>query len=108
MADSVKFIQSINEGYTTKGDFIVLGAALLDGVPQKEAHKILNRNGLIAGAIGTGKTLTLQIIAENICAKGIPVLMMDWQKEKRKLVLMFFNHFLNQCINISYILYSKN
>ena len=38
MADSVKFIQSINEGYTTKGDFIVLGAALLDGVPQKEAQ----------------------------------------------------------------------
>jgi hypothetical protein len=29
MADSVKFIKSINDGYTTKGDFIVLGAALL-------------------------------------------------------------------------------
>jgi hypothetical protein len=82
MADSVKFIQSINDGYTTKGDFIVLGAALLDGVPQKEAQiklplKTLNRHGLIAGATGTGKTVTLQIIAENMCAKGIPVLMMD-------------------------------
>lgn len=82
MADLAKFIQSINDGYTTKGDFIALGAALLDGVPQKEALiklplKTLNRHGLIAGATGTGKTVTLQIIAENMCAKGIPVLMMD-------------------------------
>ncbi len=82
MADLAKFTQSINDGYTTKGDFIVLGAALLDGVPQKEAQiklplKTLNRHGLIAGATGTGKTVTLQIIAENMCAKGIPVLMMD-------------------------------
>ena len=82
MADLAKFTQSINDGYTTKGDFIVLGAALLDGVPQKEAQiklplKTLNRHGLIAGATGTGKTVTLQIIAEDMCAKGIPVLMMD-------------------------------
>ena len=82
MADSAKFIQSINDGYATKGDFIALGASLLDGVPQKEAPiklplKTLNRHGLIAGATGTGKTVTLQIIAENMCAKGIPVLMMD-------------------------------
>lgn len=82
MADAAKFIQSINDGYTTKGDFIILGSALLDGVPQKEAQvklplKTLNRHGLIAGATGTGKTVTLQIIAENMCAKGIPVLMMD-------------------------------
>ena len=82
MADSANFLQSINDGYTTKGDFIVLGAALLDGVPQKDAQvklplKTLNRHGLIAGATGTGKTVTLQIIAENMCAKGIPVLMMD-------------------------------
>lgn len=82
MADNSKFIQSIQEGYTTKGDFIFLGSAILDGIPQKEAKvalplKTLNRHGLIAGATGTGKTVTLQIIAENMCAKGIPVLMMD-------------------------------
>lgn len=82
MADNSKFIQSIQEGYTTKGDFIFLGSAILDGIPQKEAQvtlplKTLNRHGLIAGATGTGKTVTLQIIAENMCAKGIPVLMMD-------------------------------
>ncbi len=82
MSDSTKFCQSITEGYTTKGDFILLGSALLDGIPQKEAQvklplKTLNRHGLIAGATGTGKTVTLQIIAENMCAKGIPVLLMD-------------------------------
>ncbi len=82
MADTAKFTQNIIDGYTTKGDFIVLGSALLDGVPQKEAQvklplKTLNRHGLIAGATGTGKTVTLQVIAENMCAKGIPVLLMD-------------------------------
>lgn len=82
MADSTKFLQSITDGYSTQGDYILLGSAMLDGVPQKEAQiklplKTLNRHGLIAGATGTGKTVTLQIIAENMCAKGIPVLMMD-------------------------------
>lgn len=82
MVDSTKFIQTIKDGYTSKGDYIVLGSALLDGLPQKEAQvslplKTLNRHGLIAGATGTGKTVTLQIIAENMCSKGIPVLMMD-------------------------------
>jgi DNA helicase HerA-like ATPase len=82
MPDPTKFNQSIINGYSTSGDSIILGAALLDGVPQKEAIvklplKTLNRHGLIAGATGTGKTVTLQIIAENMCAKGIPVLMMD-------------------------------
>ena len=82
MADSIKFTQTIIDGYDTKGDFIVLGSALLNGVPQKDAQvklplKTLNRHGLIAGATGTGKTVTLQIIAENMCAKGIPVLLMD-------------------------------
>ncbi len=82
MPDIAKFTQTIIDGYTTKGDFITLGAAMLDGVPQKEAQvklplKTLNRHGLIAGATGTGKTVTLQIIAEQMCLKGIPVLMMD-------------------------------
>ncbi len=82
MPDLAKFIQTINDGYTTKGDFILMGAAMLDGIPQKEAQvkiplKTLNRHGLIAGATGTGKTVTLQVIAENMCAKGIPVLLMD-------------------------------
>lgn len=82
MADKTAFIQSISNGYQTTGDHILLGAAILDGTPEQEARvklplKTLNRHGLIAGATGTGKTVTLQIIAENMCAKGIPVLLMD-------------------------------
>ncbi|MCZ8285753.1 MAG: DUF853 family protein, partial [Bacteroidia bacterium] len=82
MADKAAFTQSISGGYQTAGDHLVLGAAMLDGVPDPAAQvklplKTLNRHGLIAGATGTGKTVTLQIIAEQMCAKGIPVLLMD-------------------------------
>jgi hypothetical protein len=77
-----EFKQQLTSGYSTSGDFITLGAALFDGQPQKEVQikiplKTLNRHGLIAGATGTGKTITLQIIAENMCNAGIPVLLMD-------------------------------
>ena len=82
MKDLANFTQIIIDGYASKGDYILLGSALFNGVPQKDAKvklplKTLNRHGLIAGATGTGKTVTLQVIAENMCAKGIPVLMMD-------------------------------
>ena len=55
---------------------------MLEGKPIPEAQvkiplKTLNRHGLIAGATGTGKTKTLQILAENLSDKGIPVLLMD-------------------------------
>lgn len=59
-----------------------MGAAMLKGIPFPEAQikiplKTLNRHGLIAGATGTGKTKTLQVLAENLSEKGIPVLLMD-------------------------------
>ena len=76
------FIQTINDGYATKGDSIILGAAMLDGAPIADAHvkvplKTLNRHGLIAGATGTGKTKTIQVLSEQLSSFGIPVLMMD-------------------------------
>lgn len=82
MTDSEKFFNHINEGYTTKGDFITIGAAMLGEETLTDAFvkiplKTLNRHGLIAGATGTGKTKTLQVLAENLSEKGIPVLLMD-------------------------------
>jgi len=76
------FIRTITEGYATKGDSIIMGAAMLDGETIKDTFvkvplKTLNRHGLIAGATGTGKTKTLQILAENLSDRGIPVLLMD-------------------------------
>ncbi|WP_297695555.1 helicase HerA-like domain-containing protein [uncultured Eudoraea sp.] len=82
MSTKEEFYAHIEKGYTTKGDFITMGAAILDGETVTGAHvkvplKTLNRHGLIAGATGTGKTKTLQVIAENLSDKGIPVLLMD-------------------------------
>lgn len=76
------FFNHITEGYKTKGDYLVLGAAMLNGETIKDSFvkvplKTLNRHGLIAGATGTGKTKSLQVMAENLSEKGIPVLLMD-------------------------------
>lgn len=47
------------------------------GVQQGLSLKYANRHGLIAGATGTGKTVTLQILAEGFSAAGVPVFMAD-------------------------------
>ncbi|GAA4290320.1 helicase HerA-like domain-containing protein [Aestuariibaculum suncheonense] len=82
MSRTDDFLKHITEGNTTKGDFIPVGAAMLDGETITGAHvkiplKTLNRHGLIAGATGTGKTKSLQVLAENLSERGIPVLLMD-------------------------------
>lgn len=82
MAKLDAFKAQIEEGYQFKGDSIVLGGAMLDGecvrgLEVKVPLKTLNRHGLIAGATGTGKTKTLQGFAEQLCQKGISVLVMD-------------------------------
>lgn len=82
MSDKDSLYKIITEGYNPKGDSIIMGAAMLDGETLTNAHvkiplKTMNRHGLIAGATGTGKTKTLQIIAEQLSQKGIPSLLMD-------------------------------
>jgi len=79
---SEKFIESINIGYSFTGESIILGAAMYDGECSPNAQikvplKTFNRHGLIAGATGSGKTKTLQKIAEALSEKGVPTLMMD-------------------------------
>ncbi len=82
MSKAEKFTEEIIKGYTFKGDSITLGAAMYETNTIGDAKvkiplKTLNRHGLIAGATGTGKTKTLQLIAEGLSAKGVPVLVMD-------------------------------
>ncbi len=82
MTNREAFIQEIQSRYQYKGDKIILGKAKLDGevVPEAEisiALKTMNRHGLIGGATGTGKTKSLQIIAEQLSEKGVPTLLMD-------------------------------
>ena len=77
-----EFKKHIKKGYTFKGDSIILGTAILNKNAVPETHikiplKAMNRHGLIAGATGTGKTKTLQVIAEALSEKSIPVLLMD-------------------------------
>ncbi len=82
MSQTEAFFNYINDGYSCKGDFLTLGAGMLGEETVTNALvniplKTLNRHGLIAGATGTGKTKTLQVLAENMSDKGIPVLLMD-------------------------------
>ncbi|MDP4892193.1 helicase HerA-like domain-containing protein [Cypionkella sp.] len=53
------------------------GGGAAYGVAQELLLKYGNRHGLIAGATGTGKTVTLQILAEGFSAAGVPVFMAD-------------------------------
>ncbi len=82
MGDRQEFFDYINAGNATKGEAIILGAAQLEGETITNAFvkvplKTMNRHGLIAGATGTGKTKSLQVLAENLSDKGVPVLLMD-------------------------------
>ncbi len=77
-----KFTAAVQAGYTFKGPSVKIGRAKLDKevVPGADVYlplKMLNRHGLIAGATGTGKTKTLQLISEYLSSSGIPVLVMD-------------------------------
>jgi len=81
-AEDVTFGDAIEQAYATGGDAIELGVGMHDGALVPEAGvriplKMLNRHGLIAGATGTGKTRTLQVIAEQLSAAGVSVFAAD-------------------------------
>ncbi|TMS45756.1 helicase HerA-like domain-containing protein [Mycobacterium sp. DBP42] len=74
--------QQIAAGYAVEGQALELGTVVVDGAVDPAAQvriplATVNRHGLIAGATGTGKTKTLQVIAEQLSAAGVPVVMAD-------------------------------
>lgn len=82
MSNQEKFIAAVKTGYAFKGETIKIGRAILngeviDGTDVFLPLKTLNRHGLIAGATGTGKTKTLQMISEGLSEASVPVLLLD-------------------------------
>jgi DNA double-strand break repair helicase HerA and related ATPase len=82
MATKDEFLQKIKDGYSFKADSVQIGTGMLNGEVVLGANVILplktmNRHGLIAGATGTGKTKTLQLISEYLSDNSVPVLLMD-------------------------------
>ncbi|MEU6661759.1 helicase HerA-like domain-containing protein [Streptomyces sp. NPDC046821] len=74
--------QEIAAGYAFTGPALDLGALVWDGrcLPGAQIRiplGMLNRHGLVAGATGTGKTKTLQLVAEQLSAQGVPVFLAD-------------------------------
>src|SRR5689334_1391170 len=79
---SDKFIEVINKSYTFNTPSIYLGAGILNGEILADAKvnlslRMMNRHGLVTGATGSGKTRTLQVIAEQLSAAGVSVFMPD-------------------------------
>src|SRR5450755_1478683 len=82
MADQTSFLNAVQAGYTFKSESVKIGIGMLAGktVPGAGINlplKTMNRHGLIAGATGTGKTKTLQMISEALSNASVPVLVMD-------------------------------
>ena len=82
MANADSFKELLKNGYTFKGEHAKIGVGMLNGevIPEADIYlplKTMNRHGLIAGATGTGKTKTLQMISEILSNNSVPVVLMD-------------------------------
>src|SRR4051812_22309024 len=72
----------MRDGYGLSEPVLVVGSAILDNEPLNDpriqvARSVLNRHGLVAGATGTGKTKTLQVLAGQLSDAGVPVFVAD-------------------------------
>src|SRR5881398_1038579 len=79
---SNELVAKVAKAYTFSGPAVDLGALVIDNEAQPDAVvrlplAMMNRHGLVAGATGTGKTKTLQLIAEQLSAAGVPVVLAD-------------------------------
>ena len=77
-----EFVKQMRDGYSISEPALVIGSALLDNELLNDpriqvALSVLNRHGLVAGATGTGKTKTLQVLAGQLSDAGTPVFVAD-------------------------------
>jgi hypothetical protein len=77
-----RFVEAVRSSYRQPGPAIHLGAGVFNGEILSDAAvhlslRMMNRHGLVTGATGSGKTRTLQVIAEQLSAAGVPVFMPD-------------------------------
>ncbi len=82
VGDDSAITRAVTAGYDFQGPVLELGGLMLDaarvtGTPVRIPLGMLNRHGLVAGATGTGKTKTLQLLAEQLSAQGVPVFAAD-------------------------------
>jgi DNA helicase HerA-like ATPase len=83
MADKVSAVEeTVRTGYTFDAPALDVGSLVVDGNPDPSARvriplAMMNRHGLVAGATGTGKTVTLQVLAEQLSSVGVPVFLAD-------------------------------
>ena len=82
MSNATSFDEIIRPAYTFEGDTLTLGGAMYGKTVHPGLHiriplRTLNRHGLIAGATGTGKTKSLQLLAEQLSLNSVPCLLMD-------------------------------
>src|SRR5207342_295236 len=73
---------AVAPGYQFEGPALELGGLMLDETQLSDVHiriplSMMNRHGLVAGATGTGKTKTLQLMAEQLSTAGVPVFLAD-------------------------------
>ena len=76
------FDETFSTAYGFPGPAIEVGHVLRDGTPAGELPlriplRMMNRHGMIAGSTGTGKTRTLQLLAEQLSRNGVPVFLAD-------------------------------
>ena len=111
MADINQFTQAIKDGYTFKGESVKIGSAMLNGNVVSGADvflpfKTMNRHGLVAGATGTGKTKTLQMMSECLSDASVPVILMDIKGDLSGIAMAgIANERINercQLLNVSY------
>jgi uncharacterized protein len=81
-AGAQAIVDVVKAGYAFSGPAIELGALVTDGTAHPDVGvrvpmEMVNRHGLVAGATGTGKTKTLQLMAEQLSAAGVPVFLAD-------------------------------